>query len=415
VSETADVVIVGGGINGVVLAFHLASLGVGRVVVLDQPRSASATGKSAAILASCYPRAAEASLARAGLLSLREFSAGTGRDIGYRRVGVVRLLPEREVAAADQARGRQAANSATCLVSRDQLTELLPGGWFGDVAAAIVEPDAGFADPARTLHSYQEAARDLGVAFERRPVRRVVTCGGRVAGVEIDHGKVASRCVVIAAGAWSAGLLADLHIDLGLSVRRVQVSVFCPSPPMTVERVVLDTVQGLWLRPGAAGVLAGLEMAVPAPDPGRVIEGVDQWYVELCRTKMAARLPGLGHPVMRGGWSGLISMSRDGLPIVDIVHEYEGLFCIVGDSGSSFKAAPVIGLRMAEWITSGKPATTDIAGLSRQRPAIRPDASLAMDERFMASVRLAREARRARSRLSHDGAAEFAASSTEAR
>lgn len=403
-SQLADVVIVGGGINGAVLAYHLASLGAGRVVVIDEPRRASATAKSAAILASCYPHPGEADLARAGLLELERFLARTGRDIGFHRVGVVRLVSERNlVTAPSQVRRQQASGADVRLVPRDELAGLLPGGWFGDVAAAIAEADAGFADPLLALGAYQDAARELGVVFQRQLVHRVVTSSARVTGVETTMGELASSSVVVAAGAWSAGLLADLGITLGLSARRVQVAAFQPVPqqsavPLTPAggTVVLDTLQGLWLRPAGTGLLAGLELADAVPDLSCVAEHVEQWYVELCRAKLAARFPGLGALAMRGGWCGTISMSPDGLPIVDALSEYEGLFCIAGDSGSSFKAAPVIGLRLAERIVHGKPTASDIAMLARRRPEPLPGTAQTVKDRFAASVRLAREGRRAR-------------------
>jgi len=82
--------------------------------------------------------------------------------------------------------------------------------------------------------------------------------------------------------------------------------------------------------------------------------------VALCREKLATRLPAFSEATMRGGWAGMIMMSPDGRPIIDRLPAAEGLWAMLGDSGTSFKTAPAIGRCLAEWITAGAPSTADL-------------------------------------------------------
>jgi len=80
----------------------------------------------------------------------------------------------------------------------------------------------------------------------------------------------------------------------------------------------------------------------------------------MCRKALTARLPAFGEATMRGGWAGMIMMSADGRPIIDQIPSVAGLYCMLGDSGTSFKTSPAIGRCLAEWIVDGKSRTVDL-------------------------------------------------------
>ncbi len=161
------------------------------------------------------------------------------------------------------------------------------------------------------------------------------------------------------------GTTADVVI-IGAGVNR--------SPDLTGHPVIIDAFQGSWLRQeGAAGTLIGVELGDGAVDPDTFTEVVDAAQIERCRDALVARIPAMVGTPMRGIWSGSIMMSPDGRPILDHLPQYEGLFCIVGDSGTSFKTSPAIGQAMAEWIVAGEPRLVDLAPFSATRlPERRP-------------------------------------------
>ena len=115
-----------------------------------------------------------------------------------------------------------------------------------------------------------------------------------------------------------------------------------------------------WWRPeGRASTLIGVELGSAHGDPEKFDESVDETYVAGCRAALGARWPKLANATMRGGWAGMIMMSPDGRPIIDRLGP-DGLWGMLGDSGTSFKTSPAIGRCLAEWIVTGAPSTADL-------------------------------------------------------
>ena len=360
----ADVVVIGGGVNGASTAFHLTALGVRDVLLVERRHlGAGATGKSGALVRMHYTNDAESRLALESLKIFREFEAVVGGACGFEPVGFVQLVaPEYRDALRRNVARQQALGIDTREVSLDDVRRVLPGVDLAGVGAAAYEPGSGFADPNATAYAFAAAARRGGATIQTHcEAVRVIVEGGRVAGVETTAGRVATRAVVIAAGAWAEPLLAPLGLDYGLVPFRIQVAIFrWPAGFAQRHPAVIDATRMSWLRPeGAAATLIGVELGAHA-DPEKYEEGVDAAYVARCREALTARLPQFADAPMRGGWAGMIMMSPDGRPIIDRLPAAEGLWAMLGDSGTSFKTAPAIGRCLAEWITAGAPRTADL-------------------------------------------------------
>lgn len=362
---SADVVIIGGGVNGASVAFNLARLGVRRVVLLERRHlGAGASGKSGSLVRMHYTNEAESRLAWESLKVFRDFDAMVGGDCGFEAPGFVQIV---DPAHADALRANVAMQQRlgidTRLVSREELTEISPDLRVDDVGAAAYEPGSGFADPNATTFAFAAAARRLGATIETDcEALRIVTEGGRVAGVETSRGRVAAPVVVAVPGAWAGRLLDPLGLDFGLTPYRIQVSIFrWPEGFTRRHPAVIDSTRSAWIRPeGRAGTLIGVELGAGHADPDKYDEGVDEAYVALCREALATRFPAFERSTMRGGWAGMIMMSPDGRPIIDQIPSVPGLFVMLGDSGTSFKTSPAIGRCLAEWIVKGQPETADL-------------------------------------------------------
>ena len=357
--RAADVVVIGGGVNGASTAFHLTALGVRDVLLVERRHlGAGATGKSGALVRMHYTNDAESRLALESLRIFRDFDAVVGGACGFEPVGFVQLVaPEYRDALRRNVARQQALGIDTREVSLDDVRRVLPGVDLAGVGAAAYEPGSGFADPSATAYAFAAAARRGGATIQTHcEAVRVIVEGGRVAGVETT-----ARAVVIAAGAWAQPLLAPLGLDYGLSPFRIQVAIFrWPAGFAQRHPAVIDATRMSWLRPeGAAATLIGVELGAHA-DPEKYEEGVDAAYVARCREALTARLPQFADAPMRGGWAGMIMMSPDGRPIIDRLPAAEGLWAMLGDSGTSFKTAPAIGRCLAEWITAGAPRTADL-------------------------------------------------------
>jgi len=363
-TRTADIVVIGGGANGTSLAFHLTLLGARNVVLLERRQlAAGATGKSGALVRMHYTNEAESRLAHESLKVFRHFGEIVGGDCGFEGVGFVQLVGH---AYADALRRnverQQRLGINTRAVTPAEVREILPGCETDDVGAAAWEADSGFADPAATAFAFAEAARNRGATIETGvEVLRVLTEGSRVTGVETTAGRIEAPTVVIVAGAWSSTLLAPLGLDYGLAPHRIQVSIFhWPAGFTQRHPAVIDAIHKAWWRPeGRASTLIGVELGVAHGDPEKFHEGVDESYVAGCRAALAARWPRFAEATMRGGWAGMIMMSPDGRPIIDRVGP-EGLWGMLGDSGTSFKTSPAIGRCLAEWILTGTSTTSDL-------------------------------------------------------
>ena len=363
---SADVVVIGGGVNGVSTAFNLARLGIRRVTVVERRYlAAGATGKSGSLVRMHYTNEAESRLAWESLKVFRDFANVVGGDCGFDAAGFVEVVgPEHAQAMAANVAMQQRIGIETRLVSKEELRGISPDMRVDDVGAAAYEPGSGFADPNATTFAFAEAARRLGVTIETGcEAQRIVTEGGRIAGVETSHGRIAAPVVVAVPGAWAGRLLEPFGFDFGLSPYRIQVSIFRWPEGLTRRHpVVIDAMHRAWLRPeGRACTLIGVELGSDHVDPDKYDEGVDESYVTLCRESLAARFPAFARSTMRGGWAGMIMMSRDGRPIIDQVPSVPGLWVMLGDSGTSFKTAPAIGRCLAEWIVKGKPETADLS------------------------------------------------------
>jgi sarcosine oxidase subunit beta len=363
--RTADVVVIGGGANGTSTAFHLTLLGVRHVLLLERRQlAAGATGKSGALVRMHYTNEAESRLAFESLKVFRNFGEIVGGDCGFEGVGFVQLVgPQHAEALRRNVERQQRLGIKTTAITPADARAILPGLEIGDVGAAAWEPDSGFADPAATAFAFAEGARARGARIETGvEATRIVIDGGRVTGVETTAGRVAAPAVVLAPGAWSTPLLAPLGLEYPLTPHRAQVAIFrWPAGFTQRHPAVIDAVRKAWMRPeGRAATLIGVELGAAHADPEQFDERPDAAYVARCREALTARWPLFRDALTRGGWAGMIMMTADGRPIIDRLGP-EGLWGMLGDSGTSFKTSPAIGRCLAEWVTAGKPATADLA------------------------------------------------------
>lgn len=363
----AGVVVIGGGVVGLSTAFQLAKRGARDVVVLERLHlGAGATGKSGALVRCHYANVPEARLTHESLKIFRNWDdeVGTGSP-GFAPIGFIQVVaPEHEKRLRANVADQQAIGIETRVVGRDELREIEPFLNTDDHAYAAFEPGSGFADPNSTLHGFANAARDMAArVFEHTPVTSIQTAGGRVSGVVTPLGTIATDTVVVAAGSWADRLLVPLGLDFGLESVRTQVVLF--RWPARLEgrghRVVIDAINHSWMRPeGAHCTLIGAERSVVTADPDSLDESVDARTIPVSQRALAARFPIFERAVMRGGWSGAYMRSPDGHPIVDKVSAVSGLWVMAGDSGTSFKTAPAIGICIAEWIVDGSPRLVDM-------------------------------------------------------
>jgi sarcosine oxidase subunit beta len=370
--ETADVVVIGGGVNGASAAFNLARLGAGKVVLLERGQlGAGASGKSGALVRMHYTNPYESRLAYESLKIFRNWADEVGGDCGWEEPGFVQVVGhgfEEDLTA--NVRDQQQIGINTRVVSPGDLRELFPEMHVDDIGAAAYEPESGWADPNATIFAFAEAARRLGVEIKTGCEAISITLqDGKVCAVQTTDGRIETNIVVAAPGLGAMQLLDPLGLDFGLAAQRSKVALFRKPPGFRGSQpVVIDAINDAWLRPEGNGLtLIGAESGSHRGDINDFDQTIDNAYIEVARNALSNRFPIYRDAIMRGGWAGLYTMSPDHRPIIDQPEGVDGLYIMVGDSGSSFKTAPAIGRCLAEWVVHGEPQTADLSPFSAGR------------------------------------------------
>ena len=261
--ETADVIIVGAGVQGASLAYHLACRGATVVVVERSTVAAGATGRSSGLVRMHYDLAAEASLAWASYPWFRDWPARVGGDCGFVRTGFLWLESRAEA-------GLLRANVAmqrglgieTSVVEADEIRRLAPMLAVAEGDVAAYEPGSGYADPAAVATGFLRAARDRGARLvQGAEVTAIRVASGAVTGVDTLRGSYSAPAIVNAAGAWAARVAGLVGLDLPVQVWRHDTAFLGAPPAVPIPfPVVIDHPNSLYFRPeGTELVLVGLE------------------------------------------------------------------------------------------------------------------------------------------------------------
>lgn len=374
-ARRAGVVIIGGGITGASIAYHLARRGVRDVLVLEKNFLASgATGRSSACIRQHYSTPETCRMVLKSLRFFEQFEELTGgRTASFVRTGYLlgvddRLRRQMEASVALQ----QSVGIDTRLVSPEEMRELEPRLRVEDLTAGCYEPDSGYADPSQTTQGFAGAARDLGVRImEQTEVLAILTEGDRVKGVRTSQGEIEAPIVVNAAGTWGDRIGRMAGVEIPLTVCRHKINfVAWPEEARRPHPLVYDFVTNIYTRPETGGlILVGpldSDELRDRADPDAYQEGVtfDETLDALGRA--AARFPVLEQGSVAKGYAGCFDVTPDWHPILDQAGP-AGFYVAVGFSGHGFKLSPAVGEMMAELITEGPRPGSDISAFRLSR------------------------------------------------
>ena len=256
--ETADAVIVGGGVIGASVAYHLAKRKLGRIVLLERDSLAQgSTGRSVATidLLTLQPEASELFARSAAFFQQFEELLGVG--CGYVQTGSVVLAgPDQEEELSAAVRHMQAAGAGIKKLTLAALASLEPMIDLTGVSGASYTAQGGYADPVLTTQAFANEVRRLGVIIHQgRGVTGFRNQGNQISGIETETGFIESPLVIITAGAWSIELLRSLKIDIDL--QPVLHPVVCISRPESfgpAHHSLLDLTTGIYARPERGGL-----------------------------------------------------------------------------------------------------------------------------------------------------------------
>ena len=368
---TADVAIVGAGIMGVSTAYHLARLGVRRVVVLERDTVCSgSTALASGGIRHQYANRLGVELTTHSIVTFERFEEEFGVDPNFRQHGYLILIATEEaLALARRSVALQRSLGVDVeLLDADATHRLCPYLRTDDLLCATYSPRDGYADPYLCTTAIAARARELGVVITQQCEVRGVTRGGnRVTGVVTATGVVEAAAVVLATGAWTGVLGTAAGVEIPVVPHRRHKFVTAPFPAETIPAAtpfIIDPHSGFSLRREGEGVLLG----IGRPDePASFSTEVDRSLESRVVERAIHRSPALAEAKLMRGWAGLYEMTPDQTGIVSGVPGVEGLYVIAGFSGHGFMHGPIAGRLMAEIIAQSRAVTMDASPLALAR------------------------------------------------
>ena len=369
-TRTADVVVIGGGVNGASIAYALAARGVSCTLVEKGALASGASGRSSALVRMHYTNEWDARLAWASFPVWRHWSELMGGPPVFTRTGFVNVVAP---AFADRLRENvlmlQGIGVNTRAITPAELSELQPFANVSDIGAAAYEPDSGYANPAETVEGFRRRAEELGATVRQwTAVTGIRRRESRVIGVDTNAGPIDAGAVVVAAGAWSPRIARELGIDLFTRPKAIDTVAVTRPPELSSHMVFIDNVAGNYFRPEAGGLtLVGVPCQQWDIDPDTLGTGLPPEAAGVGAQLLTHRIPAMEGATLARGYRAFDGYSADRHAILGAVDGVDGLFLATAFSGSGFKIAPAVGACMAELITEGQAKTVDIEAFSLTR------------------------------------------------
>jgi len=367
--QSADIVIIGGGVMGASIVYHLASRGTRNLVLLEKEEffGTGATGRCAGGVRYQFSTEINVKLSLKSLPMIERFKDEIGQDVNYRQCGYL-LVATNEKDTAVFKHNVDMQNKLgvdTQLISGDEVRARLHMMQFDDALAGTFHHKDGLVDPNSVVVGYVNAAQKMGArAIKNTEVTGIRVSGGKVEGVETNKGLIRTRMVVNAAGPWAepVGQMAGVHIPI-VPLRR---QMFTTNPLKNIPDdfpFVIDFAQSLYFHREGDGLLIG--MSNQNEKPG-FDQNVDEDF-ELTNFEAAVtRMPLLEKASRASHWAGLYEVTPDAHPIYGETNVGGFLVC-AGFSGHGFMHGPVSGKLMSELILDGKFSAVDVSMLDLAR------------------------------------------------
>lgn len=361
----AEVVVIGGGVMGTSVAFHLAEAGVRDVVVVERDELGSgSTCKAAGGVRAQFSDELNIRLGARSLEAFQRFPQRPGQEIDLHRVGYLFLLSTREHVSAFE-RNVALQNSLgvqSRMITVEEARRMSPLIETDGLLAATYSPDDGHCTPESVVLGYATAARRLGARFcTRTTVRSIVRTGSDISGVVTDRGTISTGTVVCAAGAWSKQIGAMVDVFLPVEPLRRQIMFTEPMPDLhPIVPFTIDFASTFYFHREGQGLLFG--MSDPDETPGFKLDMSDAWLPRLTEA-IGRRAPKLLDVGVKNGWAGLYEVTPDHNALIGSVGRF---FYATGFSGHGFLQGPAVGEVVRDLVLDREPFL-DVSSLDVSR------------------------------------------------
>jgi sarcosine oxidase subunit beta len=352
-----EIAIIGGGVIGCSIAYHLARRGA-KVVLIERDRlAAQASGASAGGVRQNGRDPREMPLAIASIARWHSLEDELEADVEFRMGGQLvvtedpSLIPQLEQMVADQ----QALGLDIRYVDEPALRDLAPG-LAPSITAGIHTDDDGQASAPMTTRAFGAAAERFSARILTSvTVTAINKAGGRVTGLETTSGPIACDWLVLAAGAWSPGLAAQLDLKLPIQTMALQMMATGPTEPMLRQTVgALNRRLSLKQVPNGSFVIGG-----GWPGDADLAAGIGTTRMESIQGSIehsSAVFPALAKLPLARSWIGIEAQTIDEVPILGPIPGFANATIATGFSGHGFALSPIVGQLLSEQIIDGAPS-----------------------------------------------------------
>src|SRR6516225_2806824 len=371
--QSAEVVIIGGGIVGSSIAWHLTAAGCGSVLVVERESSQGkgSTGKSMGGVRAQFSTPVNIQMSLYSIPFYARFEKTLGHPSGYRDQGYLFLATKDSHLAylRSNFERQQALGLKTVrMMEAAEITGMLPQLRSGDVLGGSFCSTDGFVDPYSAMTGFMARASEQGVTlWTKAEVTGIALDQRGVCGVETTRGHVATRVVVNAAGAWAAQVAKLAGIDLPVDpLRRMLV----PSEPFDdfphSSPMVIDMSNGFHFRPEGRGFLLAWN---DPEEKSSYNTDFEPSFIEKILIRAANRVPVFENLAVnpKRAWAGLYEMTPDHHAILGPAPDVPGFFLANGFSGHGVMHAPATGKIVSDLILTGKTDLVDASLLNLAR------------------------------------------------
>ena len=376
--QSYDAIVIGAGVIGSSVAYHLARLGARQVLVLDRLQIGAGTStQSSGILRTHYSVIENVELAKRSWSVFKDFAGYLGDEdasAGLVKCGYLICAPEgpKLEPLRQSLAGQERMGVEVRLLDRDAARELLPIAHFDDAALIGYEPEAGFADAYLVATGFARAARRLGVKImEGVNVECLLMDGGKVVGVQTSQGTFHSNTVISTQNIWATDIEKWTGVPTPVKPERHAVLALEGPEAYSFQMPVFKDL-------GSPGMLycrsyGGNQMLVSEGTVGETLAAPDNEqgdismdYVVEVGAQVAERFPSFGEAGLASSWTGVYDVTPDWNPVLGRLPDVPGLVVGYGFSGHGFKLSPGVGLVLAQEAL-GLPTEVPLAPYAHER------------------------------------------------
>lgn len=376
--QSYDAIVIGAGVIGSSVAYHLARLGARQVLVLDRLQIGAGTStQSSGILRTHYSVIENVELAKRSWSVFKDFAGYLGDEeasAGLVKCGYLICAPEgpKLEPLRQSLAGQERMGVEVRLIDRAAARELLPIAHFDDAALIGYEPEAGFADAYLVATGFARAARRLGVKImEGVNVERLLMEGGKVVGVQTSQGTFHSSTVISTQNIWATDIEQWTGVPTPVKAERHAVLALEGPEAYSFQMPVFKDL-------GSPGMLycrsyGGNQMLVSEGTVGETLAAPDNEqgdismdYVVEVGAQVAERFPSFGEAGLASSWTGVYDVTPDWNPVLGRLPDVPGLVVGYGFSGHGFKLSPGVGLVLAQEAL-GLPTEVPLAPYAHER------------------------------------------------